>query len=92
MTLEERINELERLRDAKGGEVTDRSKYEYRTMSDFHQHVTEIMQRDVWTHELASTTWDMLIDELKSGREATFEDVINKVPQEKRIIVVVPDQ
>jgi hypothetical protein len=53
-----------------------------------HQWITEIMGRDVWTHELA---WpDKLIAELESGQEASFAEVINKLPPDKPIIVIQP--
>jgi hypothetical protein len=76
MTVDERVAEMELL---KGPLETDFSK--------LHQRIEELVGRPVWTHELAS--YDQLIDEVRMGEHASFEDVVNKLPASKVVLVDV---
>lgn len=52
-----------------------------------HKRIEELVGRSVWTHEMAQL--DMLVDEILAGEPASLSDVLNKVPSEKTIVVVV---
>ena len=54
-----------------------------------HQRIEELMGRPVWTGEIAYP--DSLFRELESGERATLADVIDKVPHDKELFVVVTD-
>jgi hypothetical protein len=56
--------------------------------SDIHQWMTEIMGRDVFTHEFARP--DLLLAELEDGHTATLNEVLGKLPADKPIILVEP--
>ena len=47
--------------------------------TDLHQRIEELVGRPVWTHELAY--FDSIIDEVRSSKTVTFNDVMNKVPE-----------
>ena len=54
----------------------------------FHEAVEEALGRPVWTHEFALNRQG-LIKELNGDQEPpTFEDIINLIPEDKRVIVV----
>ena len=54
----------------------------------FHEAVEEALGRPVWTHEFALNR-EGLIKELNGEQEPpTFEDIINLIPEDKRVIVV----
>lgn len=58
----------------------------------FHKAVEETLGRPVFTHELALNT-DGLLREMK-GREntPTFDQILNLIPPDKRVVVaVLPD-
>ena len=54
-----------------------------------HQRIEELVGRPVWTHELA--TPKMLVCEIRSDNKATIGDVLDKMPDDKKCIVVVTD-
>jgi lysophospholipid acyltransferase (LPLAT)-like uncharacterized protein len=54
--------------------------------SDMQMRIEALVGRPLWTHELANA--DALVQEIRSGQSASFEDVVNKVPAEKRIIAL----
>jgi len=58
---------------------------------DFHKAVEEALGRPVWTHEFA-LNYQGLKDEFegKVGKP-TMQDIIEMIPEEKRIIVMVDD-
>ena len=53
-----------------------------------HLWITELMGRDVWTHELAHP--EQLIEELESGESADIGDVMGKLPWDKPVVLVDP--
>jgi len=54
--------------------------------SKFHEATEKVLGRPVWTHEFAYR--DLLIAQwLKKKPQASFSDVINLIPEEKRICV-----
>lgn len=54
----------------------------------FHEAISKALRRDVYTHEFASGNNDALKEELLGLRPApTTEDIINLIPEEKRILV-----
>ncbi|HTY25598.1 MAG TPA: hypothetical protein VMC85_20885 [Desulfomonilaceae bacterium] len=56
--------------------------------SDFHGAVEKVLNRPIWTHEFAFR--DSLVDELLGDKPApTFQQILDLIPEEKRIIVVV---
>lgn len=57
--------------------------------SDLHQRITELVGRDVWTHELARP--DLLIQEIRAQQPASMADVLDKIPADKRAVVVKAD-
>ena len=58
--------------------------------ASFHEGVEALLGRPVWTHEFASS--DALIAEWKGLNDApTFEEIIALLPQEKLIVVEVPE-
>jgi hypothetical protein len=54
-----------------------------------HQWYTELMGRDVWTHELAHP--EQLIEELEQGERVSLGDVIAKLPWDKPVLLVDPE-
>jgi hypothetical protein len=53
----------------------------------FHEALEKTLDRPVWTHELAMN-YDGIKKELLGERPApTFEDILNMIPAEKRVIV-----
>jgi len=57
--------------------------------SRFQEAAEKVLDRPVFTHEFAYR--DLLIAEwLKHKPKASFEDVINLIPEEKRIVVRLP--
>ena len=54
----------------------------------FHEAIENVLGRPVWTHEFARSNYKNLIDEYEGTRQApTFEEILNLVPKEKRIIL-----
>ena len=53
--------------------------------ASIHQWITELMGRDVWTHELAHP--ELLVSELERGEQATLTDVLSKLPHGKPTMV-----
>jgi hypothetical protein len=55
---------------------------------EFHRAIEKVLGRPVWTHEFAFI--DGLRNEfLKDKPAPTFEEIVNLIPEEKRILVVV---
>lgn len=55
----------------------------------FHEALEKALGRPVWTHELA-LNFDGIAKELLGEKPApTMEEIINLIPEEKRIIVTV---
>ena len=56
--------------------------------SRFHEAISKVLDRDVYTHEFASK--DSLIKEYLGVKEPpTFEEIMNLIPEGKRIIIRV---
>lgn len=56
--------------------------------SHFHKCVQEVLGRPVFTHEFAFR--DGLVKEYLGAKETpTFEDIINLIPEEKRLVIGV---
>ncbi len=56
--------------------------------SRFHEAITKVLDRDVYTHEFAFR--DSLIKEYLGVKEPpTFEEIMNLIPEEKRIIIKI---
>lgn len=52
----------------------------------FHKAITEVLNRDVFTHEFAYR--DSLILEYLGEKPApTFDEIMNLIPEEKRLII-----
>lgn len=57
----------------------------------FHKAVEETLGRPVWTHEFG-LNYDGLVKEFLGEAEApTMEEILNLIPEEKRLIVLVKD-
>jgi hypothetical protein len=55
----------------------------------FHEAVEKSLDRPVFTHEFG-LNYDGICSEFLGGKEApTFEDIMNLIPEEKRIVVSV---
>ena len=79
MTVEERINELELL----FGPLE----------IDFdlvHLRIEELVGRPVFTRELGNGS--LLIEEVKSGNLATFQEVFDKIPSSKELVLCVKEE
>ena len=79
MTIDERVVELEAI----CGVVEI-------PFDKIHQRIEELVGRPVWTHEIG---WpELLVEEIRSQKPASFEDVLAKVPTDKRVIVVMREK
>lgn len=56
--------------------------------SHFHKCISEVLGRPVFTHEFAFRD-DMVREYLGDKEAPTFEDIINLIPEEKRLIMGV---
>lgn len=57
--------------------------------SRFHEAVNAVFGRPVFTHEFASSNIDNIINEYLDKTQApTFDEIINLIPAEKRIIIM----
>lgn len=65
--------------------------YQKKLCMDFHRFhlaVGKVLGREVYTHEFAN--WDAIVAEYEGERTApTFEEIINMIPEEKRILIGV---
>ena len=54
----------------------------------FHTSVEKVLGRPVWTHEFGSS--GKLAEEFLGEKTApTFEEIMNLIPEEKRVLVIV---
>lgn len=75
MTIDERVVELEAICDVI--EIP---------FDKIHQRIEELVGRPVWTHEIG---WpELLVEEIRSQKPASFEDVLAKVPPHVGVIIV----
>lgn len=57
----------------------------------YHARVEQLVGRPVWTHEIG-LNWPGLVKEARwEDRPATMEEIIDLIPEEKRIIVTLPE-
>ncbi len=54
-----------------------------------HKRIEELVGRSVLTHEI-SLNWDGLVEEARSRKAPSMTDVIGLIPEDKRIIAVLP--
>ncbi|MBA7527657.1 hypothetical protein ES705_19835 [subsurface metagenome] len=54
--------------------------------SVFHKAITEVLGRPVWTHEFAFKD-NLMKEYLGKKSPPTMEEIINLIPEEKRIII-----
>jgi hypothetical protein len=57
----------------------------------FHAATEKVLGRPVWTHEFGSVG-HLVAEYLGQAPKPSLEDIMNLVPEEKRIIVVYDDQ
>lgn len=57
----------------------------------FHEALEAALGRPVWTHELGLNAEGLKKELLGTGPAPTFEDIINLIPVEKRIVVTIGD-
>lgn len=61
--------------------------------SEFHKLLEGCLGRPVFTHEMASSNIQHLYDEFHGLRpRATLQEIINLIPEEKRIVLFVEAQ
>jgi hypothetical protein len=54
----------------------------------FHKAIEEVLGRPVWTHEFAFHK-NIILEYLGEKPAPTFEEIINLIPKEKRIIIEI---
>jgi hypothetical protein len=54
--------------------------------ADLHKRIEDLVGRPVWTHELANP--DLLAKEIETGCQSSLQDVLDKFPVDKPVIVV----
>ena len=60
----------------------------YMDFSHFHKCMQDVIGRPVWTHEFAFR--DELVKEYLGAKETpSFEDILNLIPEEKRLVIGV---
>lgn len=52
-----------------------------------HQRVKELVGRPVFIHEMGSRNWQSLVDEASHRRHPTLQEVLELIPEEKRLVV-----
>lgn len=58
--------------------------------STFHKAVETALDRPVWTHEFASSNVENLKKEFLGDRHPPMmEEIINLIPQEKRVLLII---
>ena len=75
MSLEDKIKEIESFRGPM--EIP---------FHKIHLRFEELMGRSIFTHELAFL--DLLIEELRQGHLATFDEIVGNIPAEKLIVAI----
>jgi hypothetical protein len=59
--------------------------------TDFHKAIEKVLGRPVFSHELAFV--DRLRIEHKGGKpKPTFEEIVELIPEEKRLLLVIKDK
>jgi len=62
----------------------------------FHAAIERVLDRPVWTHEFGLNHDGLVAEYLGKTPKPSFEDIMNLIPEEKRVILVmdesVPEQ
>ncbi len=53
----------------------------------FHEAIEKVLHRPVYTHEFGLNYVGIVLEYLGEKQPPTFEEIINMIPEEKRIIV-----
>lgn len=57
--------------------------------SVFHAAIERVLDRPVWTHEFGLNYDGIVAEYLGKAPKPSFEDIMNLIPEEKRIIISV---
>ena len=61
--------------------------------SRFHEAMEKVLGRSIWTHEFGTTGHKGLVEEYLGTKKApTMDEIINLIPEEKRIIINLDDE
>jgi len=55
----------------------------------FHAAIEKVLDRPVWTHEFGLNYDGLVAEYLVKAPKPSFEDIMNLIPKEKRLIVSV---
>ena len=83
MTVEERAIALE--------EMVEKSIVTI-PFGNIHQRIEELVGRPVWTHEMGTSGMKHLIEEIRSSKTATPDDIIGKIVHKNPIVVVCDEK
>jgi len=93
---EEEAIELYKSRFWKNMSYRERAEFQFFTkrlcmpFDVFHEAMEKTLGRPVWTHEFSSLGYKGLEKELLKEKTApTFEEIINLIPEDKRVIIIV---
>ena len=86
LSQQDRVDELRLLLESTGEEL---GALGLSSFSDFHKRATELMEREVWTHEFAYP--DYLYHEILTGTSPTMEGIVAKLPEDKLVILVTDE-
>jgi hypothetical protein len=53
----------------------------------FHSAITNVLNRDVYTHEFGLNYEGIVLEYLGINEPPSFQDIINMIPEDKRIVV-----
>lgn len=78
--------------------LSDREKAEFQLFENklcmpfhvFHEAVEKTLGRPVFTHEFGLSLKELQMEILGERQPPTFEEILELIPEEKRIIIVVP--
>ena len=61
------------------------------SFSQFHEAMEKSLGRPVWTHEFG-LNYEGIVQEFLGEKEApTFEEILNLIPEDKRVLLVIED-
>ena len=58
----------------------------------FHEAIRKALNRPVWTHEMALNRQELINELLGKKSAPSFEEIINLIPKEKRIIIQIQNE
>ena len=80
-------------KDLDNEEIVKLQLFQYRLCMDFgrfHEAMEKVLDRPIFTHEFTSSNYDNLIEEYLGEKDSpSYEDIINLIPEEKRVIIGV---